>query len=150
MKNLKNSLLAIAITTGLPALLAGQNADLRADIEAFIVTEVEGETILEPAEVANPGDIILYQAEFENQSEGPLSELKPTIPIPASLVYVAGSAKPEPQEVSTDGVRFQPFPALDASGEPLEASAIRAVRWHLETLDTGAPFEAELRAELLN
>lgn len=144
------SSLTFLIIFCLPQFTFGQDGDLRADIEAFIVKEVAGEEVLESADVANPGDVILYQATFENRGDSVLSEIKPTIPIPASLVYVDGSAKPEPQAFSVDGVNFRPFPALDSAGEPMDPAAIRALRWHLETLEAESPFNPQLRAKLVD
>ncbi|MGZ0657227.1 hypothetical protein ACWPKO_03800 [Coraliomargarita sp. W4R53] len=133
------------------SVLSAQADPLVAQIDAYIVTTVPDQAeVLKLAEAANPGDIILYRATFENQGDAVLDAVKPIIPIPVGLAYVGGSAKPEPKEVSLDGTTFQAYPAVDAQGEPVAPSAYRALRWELSTLEADALFTAELRAKLLN
>jgi len=131
--------------------LSAQADPLVAQIDAYIVTTAPDQAeVLKLAEVANPGDMILYRATFENQGEVALDAVKPIIPIPVGLAYVGGSAKPEPKEVSLDGTNFQPYPAVNQLGESVAPSAYRALRWDLGTLKADAPFTAELRAKLIN
>ncbi|MDQ8193924.1 hypothetical protein QEH59_05780 [Coraliomargarita sp. SDUM461004] len=130
--------------------LAAQSDPLVAQIDAYIVTtDPDSAEVLELAEVANPGDIILYRATFKNQSDTALTAVQPVIPIPAGLEYIEGSAKPAPQEVSLDGITFESLSAVNASGEPVDTTAFRALRWSIDALESDVPFTAELRARLV-
>jgi uncharacterized repeat protein (TIGR01451 family) len=150
---MKNTVYCLFASLGLlftSSALSAQADPLVAKIDAYIVTTAaDSSEVLKLAEVANPGDIILYRASFENKGTADLDTVKPVLPIPVGLEYVAGSVRPEPKEVSLDGVTFQAFPAVDAQGEPVSPSVYRAFRWDLDTLPAGAPFTAELRAKLV-
>lgn len=123
---------------------------LAARIDAYIVSfAVDGTEVKEPAEVATPGDVILYEAAFENRGSAALIDLKPVIPVPTGLQYLAGSASPAPVACSLDGETFQDFPILDTTtGAPIDASLYRALRWELSRLAPGEHFQAQLRAQL--
>lgn len=70
------------------SVLSAQADPLVAQIDAYIVTNAPDSTV------------ILYRASFEDQSNAVLDAVKPTIPIPVGLEYVAKSVKPKPKEVS--------------------------------------------------
>jgi uncharacterized repeat protein (TIGR01451 family) len=153
MIHLINKTFKICATLLIPlgglTFLHAQDNPLEATIEAYIVTNApDGSEQLAPAEVANPGDVIVYRARFENQGEAALDSVRPIVPIPVGLEYVADSVNPAPQEASIDGATFQPFPVLDAAGQPVDPASYRSFRWELEKLEFGAPFTAELRARL--
>lgn len=122
---------------------------LSAKIDAYIISADSdaGET-LRLADAANPGDVILYRAVFENTSDAPLESVQPVVPVPVAMTYIDDSAKPRPAEASLDGVNFQAFPILGANGEPVAPEEYRAFRWNAASLQPGVPFTVELRARL--
>lgn len=148
MKPILTFLSCISLTVF--ASISAAADSLSARIDAYLVTTApDGSEALKLAEVANPGDVILYRAIFENQAESALVSVRPVLPIPVGLEYSAGSVSPKPQEGSLDGATFKPFPILDSTGEPVAAGTYRAFRWEVSKLDAGAPFTAELRAKLV-
>lgn len=140
----------LVAVTGL--LLAGtpvsaqSKEPLSVELKAQKVVMADGKELFEPADKAQPGEIIQYSAIYKNNSPAGIGKLKPNLPIPAGTEYIANSAKPKPTEASLDGKKFESFPikrkykTADGKEElrDVPASDIRALRWSVATLDGGA------------
>ncbi len=121
------------------------------------VVEETGETRTElvPAEVAVPGDEIVYTTTFTNVGDEPADNVLITNPIPAEMRYAAGSAFGPGADIeySADGgVNYSDAASLlvsDAGGQQRVASVddYTHIRWQLtEPLAPGAQGIARFRA----
>ena len=75
-----------------------------------VVTTAGGSQSYQPADKASPGDVIEYQALYTNQGTSPVKNLIPTMPVPAGMEYIPGSAKPAQVMASLDGKNFEAVP----------------------------------------
>lgn len=142
--------LSILTFIALSAIAWGQ--DLGIKLEAFKVvpaTEAAPESFL-AAESAAPGDVIEYRAVYTNNTAGILRNFVPEIPVPAGLSAIEGSDLPKAQSASLDGTAFSPLPLLDATGQPVAFSSLRAFRWNVANLAAGESITLRVRASLAN
>jgi uncharacterized repeat protein (TIGR01451 family) len=122
-----------------------------------VVLQADGKESLVAADRAFPGEMIQYDALYENQSAKPLTSVAPTLPIPVGMVFVPESASPAPSEASLDGRKFEPLPILrkvrTPSGEEMKvevaATEYRALRWKAGDLAPGAKTTITARARLV-
>lgn len=121
---------------------------LAVEMQAFKLVQTDDGTVTEiPAETALPGDTILYRATFRNQGDVSLTNLKPRIPVPETMVYLENSVKPTPTQVLVRGKGVQPFkPSEDTMNVELAAADYAAFIWQLDELDPGSSFQAEIQA----
>lgn len=134
-------------TLCLSGLVSAAHADgLQVELKALKIVVEAGEEKRVPADVAAPGDLVEYRAVYTNSGAAPLKDVRPEIPVPAGLVLVPGADKPAAPEVLVTGKGYVASPALDASGQPVAAELLRALRWAPETLPAGASREVVLRA----
>lgn len=75
-----------------------------------VVSAPGGSPAYQPADKASPGDVIEYQVVYTNQGKSPVKNLVPTMPIPAGMEYIPGSAKPAQLMASLDGKTFEAVP----------------------------------------
>jgi uncharacterized repeat protein (TIGR01451 family) len=122
-----------------------------------VVTQADGKERLMPADRAFPGEVIQYDALYQNQTAKPLHAVAPTLPIPGGMVFVPNSASPAPTEASLDGKTFQKIPIVRKvtlpNGEQKEMEVspteYRALRWHAGELAAGANTTVTARTRLI-
>ena len=121
-----------------------------------VVKLADGKERLLPADRAFPGEVIQYDALYLNQSEAPLNNVSPTLPIPTGMVLVPESASPPPAEASLDGRTFEPIPLKrkvrlpngDEKEEIVPPTEYRALRWHVGDMAAGAKATVSARTRL--
>lgn len=92
-----------------------------------VVTTAGGSQSYQPADKASPGDVIEYQALYTNQGKTPVKNLIPTMPIPAGMEYIPGSAKPAQVMASLDGKKFEVVPLKRTVTLPNSKQEVREV-----------------------
>ncbi len=154
------------VTTGaLASLLLGgafaANAQSKGDLQVSLIArkvtaDAGGKERLVAADTARPGEVIQYDAVYLNKARRELRNLSPTLPIPAGMEFVAGSAVPAAALASVDGRTFEPFPLVRKVKRPdgrIEEVAVpfseyRALRWNSGDLEVGATTRVIARARL--
>lgn len=148
------SLLTVfAVTSG-----AQSASPLKINLVAKKVVSIDGKEKLVSADKARPGEIIQYEASYQNSGTEPVRSVGAILPVPAGLILVQDSAKPAAPEASLDGKTFQPVPltrqAIDASGttvnQPVPLAEYRALRWNLDEVPVGGTSTVTLRARVAN
>jgi hypothetical protein len=140
----------------------GQSASAKNDLAISlmakkVVLQADGKERLVAADRAFPGEVIQYDALYENQSAKPLTSVAPMLPIPVGMAFVPESASPAPSEASLDGKKFEPLPILrkvrTPSGRETEvevpATEYRALRWKAGDLAPGAKTTITTRVRLV-
>lgn len=137
-------------------------------VELKSVAEVEvtvknagGKPELQRVEAAKanvtPGDVVIFSTSYENRGDQPATNVKITNPMPAHMLYVAGSAEGKGTriELSVDnGKTFAPEGQLkvkDATGKerPATAADYTHIRWTIEgSLAKGAKGGVSFRAKV--
>lgn len=120
------------------------------------VTVKEGKEILVSAERAVPGEVIQYDARYQNQGKRAVQQLAPTLPIPAGMVFVPNSAVPAPAQASLDGKSFAALPLKRQVTRPdgrvveeeIPATEFRALRWQVGDLAAAGKTNVIARARL--
>ena len=150
LKSFVSGLAAMAMITG----AAHADGPLKSTLEAYIVSvDADGVETLTPTEEITPGETIEYTLVYENIGTNPLSGLVVSAPVPASTVFVEGSADTEIPaifEVSIDdGATWfsPPLEIVTDEGETtVPASEYDMVRWVPETsIESGAEWRFEYR-----
>jgi uncharacterized repeat protein (TIGR01451 family) len=150
-------------------VVAQDDDPVQISLEAFLVEVVsldDGSTEerFEPAEVANPGQVIEYRTHVENIGDArlPAATLVITVPVPAATAFVDASATAASDslrlEFSADGSEtFSAPPVLitiinaDGEEEVVEASPDQYthVRWIvLDPVPSGGIFDFSFRAQV--
>ena len=114
---------ALAATTLAFASLALAKASVEGRIEAYLVsTDADGTELVEPAVVAEPGELMEYRLTFVNHGDSAVSGLQVVDPIPENTTFVGGSASADAKarfEVSIDGGRsFESEPVTRVETQP--------------------------------
>ena len=139
------------------AQLAGNQAPkaVEAKLAVFHVGKnAEGKEALLAADKAAPGDTLEYQTAYQNNGKSAVKSLAATLPLPAGLAYVAGSAKPANPQASVDGKTFAAMPLktmVKAPNGKLEEKLVpyseyRALRWNLGDLPANEKVTVSARA----
>jgi len=127
--------------------LADGTPNVTSTLDAYkVVQATDGTASLVSAAEAKPGDLLEYRAVYANAGDGAARGVMATLPIPAGVELVSGTAVPEATQGSLDGTTFAPLPlvrkVLQPDGTlrevPVPASEIRALRWALGALAPGA------------
>lgn len=122
-------------------------APLDVSLHAYkVIRNDAGAEELVGADVAEPGDVIEYQATYSNASSVVLKAVAPEIPVPAGLTYVPGSDQPKAAQGSLDGSHFSALPIKDSEGKPLPESRMRSIRWSTNDLPPSESVTVRLRA----
>lgn len=156
------ALLALGVTVGGMVWAAAPAAPSKSDLAIAltarkVVTQPDGLVGLVAAERAFPGEVIQYDALYQNQGERPLSNVAPTLPIPAGMIYMADTAKPAPVEASLDGRTFAPIPLKrhvtlptgEIQEQVVPPSEYRALRWQAGDLAPGSRTTIAARTRIL-
>ncbi len=99
--------LALVLSMSMSLAAVAKDDGLTGSIEAFrvIVTE-DGKEAFQPAQKAQPKDVIEYRLTYKNSGEDPVQNIFITDPIPSGTEYIEASAS-EPEkgrvEFSIDG-----------------------------------------------
>lgn len=139
------------------ALSAQNKNELEIRLTAQRVVREKDKETFESADLAGPGDVVVYSATVRNNALRPLQNIAPTLPIPVGTQYVAGSANPAPVEASLDGKVFEAMPILRPTvlpdgrkvNAPVPASSYRALRWNIDQLAAEASFVAAARVQVV-
>src|SRR5438128_1685041 len=91
-----------------PSVFAQGDVAVKLIAKKVIVTD--GRESLESAGKARPGDLIQYEAAYQNTSKATVKNLLATVPVPHGLAFVADTAKPTGAQASVDGKIFKPIP----------------------------------------
>lgn len=156
------ALLALGLVAGGMVWAASPSVTSKSDLAIAlsaqkVIAQADGQEKLIAADRAFPGEVIQYDALYQNQGERPLSNVAPTLPIPAGMIYMADSARPAPAEASLDGSAFAPIPLKRTvtlpTGETREelvpVSEYRALRWQVGQLAPGARATVAARTRIL-
>jgi uncharacterized repeat protein (TIGR01451 family) len=146
--------LLLAVAFGLTGGGAwAQSAQVTSQLQVERVESVDGKTVLKPAQVSKPGDVLEYRITYTNQTTSAVSHLVADLPIPAGTTLIAGSELPAEALASTDGVNFAPLPLTrmerQADGSERKVAVpieqYRMLRWNLGTLGAGKSAQAQAR-----
>jgi uncharacterized repeat protein (TIGR01451 family) len=149
-------LLALSQLLLLASASIAQTSDLKVALLAKRVVVEQGKESLAPADKAKPGDVIQYEASYQNTGSAPVRNVSAIVPIPVGLTLVADSTKPVAREASLDGKAFSPTPlsrrvrnqAGVMEDQPVPLSQYRAVRWTIAEVPSGASTTVTLRARV--
>lgn len=136
--------------------LAHAQASVSSSLTAQRVELETGKTVMKPATVSKPGDVIAYTGTYRNSGTSVASKLVAIIPVPAGTTLVAGSAEPPKAQASTDGTRFSDMPLMrtvklpngTSRTEAVPLVEYRALRWEIGTLGPAATSEVGLRVRV--
>lgn len=110
-----------------------------------VVTAAGGAEKLEAAPRVAPGDVIEYRAAYANRGKASVNGVEASMPVPAGMEYVPGTARPANPLASTGDGRFAPIPlkrrVQSADGKTAEedvpASEYRVLRWKVGEIAAG-------------
>jgi len=141
---------------GLAGAAWGQSAQISSELQVQQVETVDGNTVLKPAQVSKPGDVLEYRVSYTNHSNTAVNGLVANLPIPVGTTLEDKSQLPPNAQASTDGSRFAPLPLMrrvkQADGseqqQPVPLSEYRALRWSLGTLAPGKSEQISARVRV--
>ncbi len=134
---------------------AHADGDVRVSMTAQrVTTDAHGAEHLAAAEQVRPGETIEYRARYLNEGDATAHQLLASLPVPAGMEYVPGSAAPARVTASLDGKTFAPVPLKRLvrlpNGDEIEQLVpyreYRALRWALGDLDANG--EQVVRARM--
>lgn len=129
------ALAALLAATSASALTATQTVE-----KEIVVQNPDGTESLvrQPAEMVTPGERVVYTLAYTNDQADPVNDIVLTMPVPAEVTYVEGSAERAGTTitVSTDnGASYTPRGAamVVEAGTPrrAEAADITHIRWRV-------------------
>lgn len=143
----------IALAFAVPAR-AQATSEMTVELSAHRVIQKNGKEVLESADKARPGEVVQYVAACRNTSNHGVKSVAATLPVPAGMEYVAGTAEPRGALASLDGRTFGVMPLTrkerTADGREVvrevPVSEYRYLRWTIASLDARA--EKSVRARL--
>lgn len=124
------------------------------------VYQKNGDQLVEkyvPFTKALPGDLVIYTIEYANTGDAPATNLTITLPVPAEMTYVGGSAEHPDASLtcSVDGAqtfdRLENLSLTNAAGltRPARAEDVTALRWlRTQPLNAGASARLQYSAIL--
>ena len=140
-----------------PTAAAQSKGDVQISLVARkVTTGADGKEKLLAADTARPGELIQYDAVYQNKGQRDVHKLAPTLPIPAGMEFVAESAVPAATHASLDGRTFAPFPLMRKvkrpdgrlEEQPVPLAEYRALRWSGGDLAAGATTRVVARVRL--
>jgi uncharacterized repeat protein (TIGR01451 family) len=149
-------LLIFAAAVSLASGAWAQPPQITSELEVQRVETVDGQTLLKPAQVSKPGDILEYRVSYSNHSRSAISGLIANLPIPTGTTLIDRSTLPSDALASTDGAHFAPLPLRRlvklADGREREVDVpleeYRALRWNLGTLAAGSARQVQARVRV--
>lgn len=150
---------ALAAWASLPAAMAANSAaPLQVTLTASkVIVQANGAERLLPAEAMRAGDVIEYQAVYQNNGAVSARNVQATLPIPVGgLEHLPDAARPRTIRASLDGKRFESIPLQRtvslASGKKelqlVPASEYRFLRWDLGDIAAGRSVTVSSRMRL--
>jgi uncharacterized repeat protein (TIGR01451 family) len=124
------------------------------------VYQKNGDRLVEkfvPFTKALPGDLVIYTIEYSNTGDAPATDLTITLPVPAEMTYVSGSADHPDAALSYSVDGSQTFNRLEnlsittAAGltRPARAEDVTTLRWlRSQPLNAGASARLQYSAIL--
>jgi len=148
--------LLLAAALGLAGGAWAQPAQITSELVVERVEIVDGKTVLKPAQLSKPGDLLEYRVTYTNRSASAATGLVANLPIPAGTTLVAHSELPPDVLASTDGAHFAPPPLMHALRQsdgstrqvPVPLEEYRALRWNLGTLTAGHSAQVQARVQV--
>lgn len=119
---------------------------LKADLSVQkIVIQADGKEQRTAADAARPGDTLEYRVTYRNTNSKAARNIEATLPVPANLQYLKGTAIPQGAHASLDGAHYEAIPLKrlekDANGKPklqeVPYGEYRYLRWSLGELKPG-------------
>lgn len=122
-----------------------RQSDIDIKLTQFRVIQKQGKENLVALDKAAPGDVIQYEATYQNTTQHVVHGLMAALPIPQNTQFVTNSASPADVLVSIDGKIFSRPPlqrkVINAKGEEEEqevpVAEYRHLRWDLGELGAG-------------
>ena len=130
---------------------------VEANLSASKVTlSADGKEVLLVADKVAPSDLLEYKTLYKNNGKSTIKSLTATLPIPAGMTYVAGTAKPSGAQASLDGKSFAAMPLKRMVKKPdgkMEEQLVplleyRALRWGLGELSVNAKVAVSARIKV--
>lgn len=148
MKTLKFFLILLYLSLVSQSAFAQQDEDVSSELTAFKITLNEsGDEVATEVSEVSPGDLIEYRLTYTNNTGESITNLVPTLPIPADTYYMASTASPEIERASYlfSGNNFQ-VPPL--TREETLSSGLKTTRqvlpeeysrlqWTIDTIEGG-------------
>jgi uncharacterized repeat protein (TIGR01451 family) len=151
MQQAKIAALMLTIVIGLAAASAFAQSKPAEPLSVVLAHQkvaqgADGKETLVKADAAKPGDVIEYQAVYENIGKRPLSRVEATLPVPEGTELLPNSIRPGQAKASLDGVNFQAMPlkrkVKQADGKEVEElvpyAQYRFLRWSVGIMPPGA------------
>jgi uncharacterized repeat protein (TIGR01451 family) len=147
---------AVATLIAIPAV-AADKGDVVVELTGRKVLKgVAGKEKFESADTAKPGDTIEYRAVYRNKGNKKVTDLFATIPAPAGMEYLPGSANPAKVSASLDGKEFSQVPLKREVTLPsgktekrdIPYAEYRFIRWEIKTLAPGQSVPVSMRVKM--
>lgn len=127
---------------------------VKINLQVFKVVQQDGKEVLIEGKSAKPGDVLEYQAVYNNVSQRSVGNLVANLPVPEGLEYIDKSARPAGAEASLDGKTPQLMPLMrknpvTGAAELVALKEYRALHWRVGELKPGASLKMSLRARVL-
>lgn len=153
------SILIIMLALALSAATAFSAAQplVTVSLSSYRISKnASGAESISSGESAKPGEILEYRATYHNSGTAPARNLLGTLPVPAEMEFVTGSAVPAGAQASTDGVTYSAIPLKrkvklgngTTAQRPVPASEYKSLRWHLKDLPPGASVTVTARMKI--
>jgi len=141
---------------GVLSLASTAYAEVKGNMQAFLVTAADGKETFSPVATSKPGDVLEYRIRYENTDKTPVSQLKVLGPVPQGTEYLGNSARAASRasiEYSIDAGRsFSAQPLRTGKKgqlEPVPSVQFTTVRWNsLTPLQSGNPQEFVYRVRV--
>ena len=148
MKTLKFILIYLCLTLLAQLSHAQQNEDVSSELTVFKITLNEsGEEVATEVDEVRPGDLIEYRLTYTNNTNESITNLVPTLPVPADMYYVAETASPEIKRAAylSNGDNFQEPPLTReetlSSGlktiKEVLPQEYRRLQWTIDSIEGG-------------
>lgn len=120
-------------------------ADVKVKLNSYKVVNKHNKERLVEAKSAKPGDLIEYQAIYQNYSKKSVAGVMAVLPIPSGMEFVPKTVKPKSMMVSLDGKTFSKPPLKQKISLPnggikyrlVSHAEYRFLRWKLGKIPAG-------------
>jgi len=130
---------------------------VEAKLAAMKITKgADGKESATPATNAKPGEVLEYRTTYTNNGKDRVTKVEATLPVPAGLEYLPGTASPAGALASLDGKTYQQIPlkrkVKQADGKIVEQEVppgeYRSLRWNLGEMNAGQASLVSARMQL--